>query len=304
MKNSIGFKDGLYAIANTLLLYFPMLPLLGFTEGRLGIAAFFYKLSDFCGHIQYSNIADDIVKDLFIRFKTKKIALFDLFEISIGISYLIKNEFIDEDFSLFLEDANEMLINFDPKTIKKADNNSKLVWVGMYVLTTLEKKDPSYDNLINKALDIFENFRNYSQLSPIDVNAVLYFLLNIIHRDIYSDRTSQLLKKIDAELFVKDSKFSYCDYNILYESFSTSENMLRTYLPNFSDHMKVKIENCSAMHVFLQENLHALIFNSNKHTSNLSFDFDVAIKERQLKIIDKNLSINGGLAGIGLALLR
>ncbi|WP_293886963.1 MULTISPECIES: hypothetical protein [unclassified Sphingobacterium] len=300
MKNNSNYQEELYAIANTLLLYYQNLPTLSFMRGKLGVAALFYKFSESSQHVHYANIADNIIRESFISFKTKKSTIFDWLEIGIGISYLIKHKFVDDDLISIVEDSKKLLLNVRPKIVKSIADSSELAWLGVYFLCTSENIRSPDSIMIDKSLSFFENFGTFIDFPQKETGAMLYFLFALITNKEYSKRILGLLKKIDDEIFRADIEFLHYDFRIIFYAF---ENMAKVYLPKLTDLVGSRTENYSDEYIFMTESFYATIFDIKARSPIPAGIYDL-IKEKQGKITNENMSLIDGLAGIGLSLLE
>ncbi|GEM_PF-2401389 len=294
----------LFAVANTLLLYYPTVPSLSFINGRLGIATFFYEFSEFIGNDLYKSLADETLRELFVKFKTKKIPLFNLFELGLGISILVGKGSISADFKSFLKDIDRLLYAFNPEIAQNIQNNSNLSWIGTYILVNMRLLDSSETDLINKALDIYEKFTGFRHLSTLEINALLYFSLTILNIKQFQSRASKLLKKIDHDIFAFFQNSLDYDYKILVKSFKTGKFNISNYLPNLTNKLKTNSEKYDNTDIFSKESLHSLLFGSTVRTEVLNLDISTTIEKRQSRIMDADFQINNGLAGIGMAVLN
>ena len=300
MKNNSTYREELYAISNTVLLYYQNLPNLSFMEGKLGVAALFYKFSESNEHGHYANIADNIIRESFISFKTKKSTIFDWLEIGIGISYLIKNKFVDEDLVSFINESKNLLLNVRPQIVKSIVNHTKLAWIGVYSLYTSKNATSPDTIMIDKSLSFFENFPTYTDFRPKETSAMLYFLFVLINNKEYSKRIRILLKKIDDEIFHPEVEFLNYDFLLIFYEF---ENIAKTYLPNLTSLVGSRMENYSDESIFLTKNFYSTIFNIKTRNTIPTTTYDL-IKEKQGKITNENMSLINGLTGIGLGILR
>ncbi|WP_312340641.1 hypothetical protein [Sphingobacterium sp.] len=306
MKEKLNHNDNkqLFAVANTLLLYYPTVPSLSFINGRLGIAALFYEFSEFIGNDLYKSIADETLRELFVKFKTKKIALFNLFELGLGISILIDKGAISADFKSFLKEIDRLLSTFNAEIAQNIQDNSQLSWIGMYILVSTRLLGSSKTDLIGKALDIYEKFNGFTHLTTLEVNALLYFLTNILTIKKYNNKAFNLLKKIDDDIFSSFQKSLDYDYKILVKAFETEEFNISHYLPNLINELKKNSSEYDNIDIFSKESLHSFIFGSTVRTEELNLDISIAIEKRQSRIMDADFQINNGLAGIGIAILN
>lgn len=300
MKNNSNYQEELYAIANTLLLYYQNLPTLSFMRGKLGVAALFYKFSESNQHVHYANIADNIIRESFISFKTKKSTIFDWLEIGIGISYLIKNKFVEDDLISIVEDSKKLLLNVRPKIVKSIADNSELAWLGVYSLYTSKDIHTPDSVMVDKSLSFFENFRTFRDFPPKETGAMLYFLFALITNKEYSKRILGLLKKIDDEIFRADIEFVHYDFRIMFYAF---EDMAKTHLPQLTDLVSSRIENYSDESIFLAESFYATIFDIKTRSPIPTGIYNV-VKEKQGKITNENMSLIDGLTGVGLRLFE
>ncbi|MEN5434951.1 hypothetical protein ABE545_15045 [Sphingobacterium faecium] len=304
MKDNISNSKELFAISNTLLLYYPAVTSYSFLEGKLGISVLFYEFAKLSEQDQYKSMADDTVRELFVKFKTKKIALFNLFEIGIGISYLIKKGFIEPDFTSLLQEIDKMLSSFNPEITRNIQDNSKLAWAGIFVLRNKENIEPLNVSLIKKVLDIYENFNGFYHLSTLEINAILYFLIAVSNVQQFKLKVSELLKNIDNTLFTNHTKKLDYDYYIFMKFYEEQKNLTTEHLSNLRKNILTNVSDCSDTDKFIKENLHSLIFPPTVKTLELKINFISAIEKIQLRIMDGSFAINNGLAGIGLAVLN
>lgn len=303
MRDNFKYMKELLAISNTILLYYPTVTSLSFLEGRLGITILFYKFSELTGQEQYKLIANETIRELFVKFKTKKIAIFNLFEIGLGISILIKKGYIQEDFDSLLKEIDKLLSNLKPEIAKNIKDNSKLAWAGVYILNNTGNSDDERQRLINKALGIYESIDSYSHFSTIEIIALFYFFLTILKDKIYTNRASLLLKKIDKELFsYRTVKLDY-DYQILFSFFEAKKDSPILYLPHLSNGLKNNPSECNNNEKCIKESLHSFLFGSTFWTENLEPDFPTMVMQKQFRITDNHFSLNNGFAGLGLAIL-
>lgn len=166
----------IHAIARKLLLEGSFTNNIGLSDGKMGIAIFFFHYAQYTDNADYSNFAlelvdeicDEISSNLSYNFKD------GLSGVGWGILYLIQEGFIEADENEVLEEIDEFLMKQDFTKIKTNSLNTGLGGIVQYVTSRKTVKRTHLAEFVRSAgprLDSCAKWSNYlNRTSPDKTN--------------------------------------------------------------------------------------------------------------------------------------
>ena len=296
----------LQKIANILTLNVHNIDNISLLEGKMGILLFYYKYGRYSGNKFYSDMADDLLDEVYVKLKNPQNISFDQGVIGIawGIRYLIRNNFVEGNPKEILSDIESLLIS---RYINDSQSQIPISIIGVYLHSMItdevdiEKLKDLISVIIKKYEFNFILFLNNAK-SITYINSAL-FTLSILENHLeYKSQVYRIINKILLHLLYNNyiENIDIYDIKILFKLLS---------LYKFSSDEKDKVV----------EKLNFLFNNSeNKFPLNylwqnfIYFPNDnINIKEVDKYINDyfiflpqeNTLSIHKGLSSIGLNLL-
>ncbi|NJO92976.1 MAG: glycosyltransferase [Chloroflexia bacterium] len=267
---------------------------LGLLDGKMGIALFLYHYARYTKNEIYSNYAGELIDEIYVEVNNN--TPFDLANgltgISLGLEYLVINNFVEADLDAILEEIDEMFL----KNIQLEESSNGLDGLLLYGLSLFKSdncnrrklflKSDSLQFLLNECekflinLNLREHltFSNFATLNIINV-----FLSEVEKTNIIEPKFKILvnylisISKINAYENLKPKKQNLVEYAtlIIWQQLVCGHQ-------HFSD-IDRRLLFLDALN-YLDEN------NNWETTINL--------------IENKNLGLNNGLAGIGFIFLQ
>jgi lantibiotic modifying enzyme len=295
-------KDLLQQIANTLLINIQYVKQYGLSQGKLGIAVFFYYYSRYTGNERYSDFSDEYLE--FILKKLNK-DFSENFADGLGgigwiIDRLIKEGFLEADDDI-LEEVDESwgkMGVFD--FVKEMDLHLSMFSKGLYFL---QRDNQNVIREIISQIDDFLKTIPETRTTLLYLNSMIYFILISIRREIETETCHKILDKIfeiikrdysgsrfsnlEAALYEKNLSLMNCDDTARWEQLmlpvlSEIEDLDKTYAECYIDFLFPQGKKLGQIPKTLYQSLSNATRQSN---------YD-------------NLTIYNGLAGIGLSLLK
>lgn len=260
-----------------------------------------------------------------------------------GVEYLVKNRFVEADTDEALEEIDTAILKYrlsHPVLIKKED---VVFGQGLYQLIRLQSNNPNSEEittLIKKENLIYlideceriiidKTYLNdkFNELSISQANSFLYFLLNVLKSGFLTLKTTKIILSLLESLIESSLNINLVDRVLLINLLNKLLNLFREKEPVTVIHelmkkiSKVSMDNnngkdhediAELINVFTQHVWHTLIYlqASDTSTNELSEKAMDLIREdkwweKRIVATDiANLSLNNGLAGIGLGILR
>lgn len=309
-------KKILLKIANLLYINIQYMDNYGLLNGKMGAALFFYEYSRYTNNEIYNNFADYILDDIFEAIANEKVNsstnLSDgLGGIGWGLQYLINHNFIDGD-------PDEVLEDFDKKVQERIDNlgqinvadysnyiaeNDYMLGVDSYIY--LRAKDFVYniDNL-QKITDFYFKILRTDKIYPMQFLNTCYSFLILNYSKMKGEYTLLLRNKL-KEAYQKPLEkklYTNSDIRILQRFNENREGLFALdFLPVSAkqdewvyDDVDAYLK-CAAMEL--------LSFDSKYHL----FEEEIISKyldEGMKDMPSCNLSLEKGIAGLGLSILK
>ena len=126
----------LVRIAKLLMLHSSFIGDLGFMNGKMGIALFFYHLSRYTDKKIYDDFAGELIDEIYTEIHNHYPSNFrnGLCGIAWGIEYLIQNQFVEADANEVLYDLDKMIFEWDVRKISDSTLETGLEGIAHYVI--------------------------------------------------------------------------------------------------------------------------------------------------------------------------
>ena len=262
----------LLQIANTLLLNIQHLNKIGLLDGKLGIAIFLYHYGREFGKSTYNDYADELLDDVTTSLHAGISVGFagGLSGIGWGINYLIANNFVEAD-------PDEILAPIDDSIFEKLEiqipqnlqSEITLFGQGLYLLCRI--KDGSFNERFQKQFERIAITLNEMWVKDNGMNkpfweSVLFYLNQLNKIKCGTALEKELRKKLELHL----------------------------------GRYPVKSEKCT-LEYLLEKNWRGFIF-CNQSGNQSQEIFDIIVNENLS--LERSLTLDSGLAGIGIGLLK
>lgn len=141
----------LVRIAKLLMLHSSFIGDLGFMNGKMGIALFFYHLSRYTDKKIYDDFAGELIDEIYTEIHNHYPSNFrnGLCGIAWGIEYLIQNQFVEADANEVLYDLDKMIFEWDVRKISDSTLETGLEGIAHYVIARCTGK-PTENIIIPK----------------------------------------------------------------------------------------------------------------------------------------------------------
>jgi len=331
----------LQRIANVLLLNSSFSDNIGLLNGKLGISIFFYHYARYTSNEIYENYAGELIDEIYDEIKTDGITDFTdgLTGIGWGIEYLVKHRFVEADTDDALKEIDRALYRTWRQKPVLIENSSDLFGYGLYFLARLYDREnldvPS--TLLKKHLLIFltdecervlinKRFLEFTIpiLNVAVLNSIAMFGIEMHKLGLYPTKVEKLFHYL----------VFYCESPIM--NFNSKQDcitllqLIQSIEPLVDDpEIKQKCQFLVRKLTKFQDNSETnpdLIVNQCCKQAWHQLIYAGAIKENTFceitekaftiidnedywnqfirKLNNKNLGLNNGLAGMGLALLQ
>jgi hypothetical protein len=299
-------KPILQKIANILFIQTQTINQIEVLNGITGITVFFYHYAKFSKIEEYHSFADYLL-DYMIE-NIDQMNLWNLVNFSWGIEYMIQQEFIEGDSNEILEEVDKKIIVYSKQS--EAVDDSVVFW-GLYFLSRIKKENRSnqkncrYCKIILKKIE--KKLHTQKEFTLSYLNSMLYSLLEIHAMNLFEfDRDQMIENQFFTPIFYSLSNNRY-DQNDL--------KTLLHFLDKYNLPQKEKLVSLLSQkndlssqntieYVIKNEWQNLLFFKEEKQEG-----FDRQLAENFLDSIVRdisvdNLTINKGIAGLGMALLK
>lgn len=230
-------------ITNTLLISSGFINNKGLLNGKLGIAAFLFYLSRKKHERIHTKYAETLIDEVFEAVSDKTPLDFEngLAGIGWGIEYLVKNNYLDGDTNVILEDIDVVLYN----NILKNNSISigfkdGIIGYGLYFLQrissqskTIECSDTVLSNAIALIIEILYEKRNVLNLFNLENTEKFHGILNYcfsLFLFIEVKRMGYTIKKNDEMLSVQLKKMQQLAHSKSYEFLKLIGLLLKEYI--------------------------------------------------------------------------
>ena len=220
---------------------------IGLVTGKLGLCIYYFYLSRWEENDEFKQMAEKLLDDVVSQLSDTIDVTVEsgLAGIAIGISHLVKEEFIEGDINEILEDMDSVifkklafLIYKDTrKHIPKADFIHLLYYLYVrYTEQTSSDNQYVFQELIIKTIEMFKEdlnadfFNEYFSFSLRDFHLpfFLYIMSKIYDLNIYNDRISKILEEYINQIL---SMFPLSHANRLYLLWGLT--CIKPYLPGY-----------------------------------------------------------------------
>lgn len=303
----------LLKIANTLVVNTQNFDRVGLLKGLTGVALFLYEYSYLTKYEMYNNLADDMLDNIFES--TKNMALTDmaygLSGIGWSVEYLIQKNFVEGDPDEVLEDVHiKLLENIKNKTID-SNIDIPLSNYGLYIISRIRNKnvDENYLWIIKDILNLNSKaLESEDALSFVYLNSIIYFLIFMEKRNICNDEITIGLNKLPNVISksIEAGLFDYSDYEtflLLIELADQNRNDNWAELIRFRNNWNFEEADFS-IDRFMKNTWQSLFYPEIIYFNNMDFDFEKIVEEKQLCLINDNITMANGLVGIGLGIIQ
>jgi len=182
-------------IANTLSITCQCVPNIGLLTGQMGIVIFLFEYSIYSNCNEYKELAEDLLEKILSKIHGKTPIYFaeGLSGIGWGLNYMIQENFIEADCDFLDEIDDIMRGNWRGEVYKDINEEIPLFSKGLYFLERGLKED-----IVNTLyeLESFLPSLNNETLSPIYLNSIRYFLVQLSYRKIEEEKSLYLLSKL------------------------------------------------------------------------------------------------------------
>ena len=190
MESSSEKNEILARIANHLIMNTSFITDLGLYHGKMGIILFFVHYAKYSGETIYDDFAGELLDEVFEEFHTNLPINFESGLCGIGwaIGYLLKNNFIEGDSDVILEDVDRKIMERDILRIMDNSFEKGLAGISLYVETRLKSNRKSVKTLTFDEVYLNNIEKIDSQIKNTIPKDVLFEILN------YSSSNNDLLK--------------------------------------------------------------------------------------------------------------
>jgi hypothetical protein len=337
MINKIN--DRLQRIANALLLNASFIDNLGLLNGKMGIAIFFYHCARYTGNQIYEHYAGELIDEIYNEINRNTPVDFanGLIGIGWGIEYLVQKGFVEADTDEALKDIDNAIIGATMQAPISIHDQTSLFGFGFYYLARLKNREYDDENLetIKKKqsliymMDECERMLTKEKLFDISVprltlcqvNSLLWFILQIHRLSLFPVKSNKLINymadyvsnKMENKLDAIDIRI-FCKLINELKNLITDDGLLKRYeklLLAFSSTVEFSIEE-PLVKQYVKSGWSSMLYNISSHVllngeAEKAFAF-IDSEENWTQWLDKlnktNMGLDGGLAGLGMALLN
>jgi len=274
--------------------------------GITGITIFFYNYSRFSKIENYNSFADYLL-DILIE-NLDKMDLLELINFSWGIEYLIINNFVEGDSNEILEEIDERIVSYSESSNSKDD--SEVFW-GLFLLSRIKNDNIKKRLKAKYSKIIIENFKKIFETrkehSLSYLNSMLFSFMEIYFLN---------LLELEKNKIVYNRLLSVIFNSLLKNSFDQNDlELLTCLLKKYNMPEREKIENIISEKTNLSTR-NSIEYIIKKGWQNLLYFEDGIQENGDIKLaeafIDKiildisvdNLTVNKGIAGLGMVLIN
>jgi hypothetical protein len=328
-------------IANVLILNASFIDNLGLLNGKMGIAIFFYQYADYTRNKLYEQYAAELVDEICAEISTETPIDFanGLTGIGWGVEYLVQKGFIKADTDEILEEIDHAVYAATMQVPFSFQNLTTLFEFGLFYIARLKGGLQSEDSpgikkkremliyMMDELEKLFIKSRPHnseiSQLTLPLVNSFLWFILQTIDLGLspkkrqtlilrliqYLDKTkvatsdsvdlsifNHLISDLKTRISEKEFKFKFEDFTEMILSFNrlcneTEDNLVSEFMKSGCNSLIYSIIHKDIFGESYIETFAGALYNENQR--------------HQLEHSEENnLSLNGGLAGFGFAMIN
>lgn len=315
-------KKYIEEISNSLYINYQHVDSYGLLNGKMGIAIFFYEYSLYRKDESYNIFADYILDEVLDTVKESTV-LYDLHDgisgVAWGIQYLISKKFVEGDPDDVLSDFDKKIqtyidqlntCNIDDAANHFCSNADALLSVDFYLLFRYADRNLDVDNL-NIIISFYNKILNTEKKFYISfLNSILAFLYRLRDIDlckahcanVYDEVLDALKKSAQLKLYNKE------DIILLFKLLSLFEDKkgTRSFTEIF-DQSDIGLlgDNFDIKTLVKQTWQELVYFNEfNSGISETIQNIQKYIEEKISNIETKNITLNDGLAGLGLGLIN
>lgn len=290
----------LQQIANTLLVNAQLFPVAGLFNGQLGVALFFYRYARYCGRRFYSGYSDEVMDAVISSVNASTPSDFGSGLAGIGwtIDYLMKNGFVETDESMFedIDAAIEKITLED--VIAELHSDVPLFSKGLYSLTRGRRE------MILDCIHLCEELLGKKEegVPPNYLNSILYFLTGAYEMGIETELCEKLLPETVSrtESSLRKSRDEKVDLFVLERQIERISRLFPGAGQRLRSGEQTKTDQETMIRACWSDTIYGFP-PAPEITAGEMEDFtDRAMRE----IEAKNLTFHGGLAGLGLSLIK
>ena len=110
---------------------------IGLLEGKMGISFFFFHYSVYSKKKLYKQFAEELIDEIYSEINTNTSLYFDsgLSGIAWGTEYLVRNNFVEGDTNMVLEELDQKILEWDVRYIKNCSLEKGLEGLAHYVIS-------------------------------------------------------------------------------------------------------------------------------------------------------------------------
>ncbi|MBE0674325.1 MAG: hypothetical protein IH591_06655 [Bacteroidales bacterium] len=334
-------ESRLQRIANVLLLNASFTGNLGLLNGKMGIVIFFYLYSQYTKNELYEKVAGELIDEIYIELNTNLPVDFSggLMGIGWGIEYLIRGRFLEGDSDEVLKEIDNAVYRAALRTPLLINNDNELFGFGLYYLARLEGRKTDENNLntiikkqmlvylhddcerlliLDKTFDSEAPFLTINQLNsilffiigvqqlqlfPVKLSKIEHYILEYVKRYGISSQSSTELKTFRLMLLKCRENTTALPFKNEYKEIADA---IRPEEVTSDDELLTRD--------FIKTAWYALLYNIPE----IRGSDNLLLEEKVIEIIDNeenwekrlsvmsidNLGLDGGMAGLGLAILN
>lgn len=315
-------KKYIEEVANSLYINYQHVDSYGLLNGKMGIAIFFYEYSLYRKDESYNIFADYILDEVLDTVK-KSTVLYDLHDgisgVAWGIQYLISKKFVEGDPDDVLSDFDKKIqtyidqlntCNIDDAANHFCSNADALLSVDFYLLFRYSDWHLDVHNL-NIILSFYKKILNTEKKIYISfLNSILAFLYRLRHIDlckancanVYAEVLDALKKSAQLKLYNKEDVILLFKLLNLFED----EKETRSFTEIFDQSDIGLLGDNFDIRALVKQTWQELVyFNEfNSGISETIQNIQKYIEEKISNIAPPNITLNDGLAGLGLGLIN
>jgi hypothetical protein len=331
-------KLRLQRIANVLLLNASFIDNLGFLDGKMGVAVFFYHYAKLTKNKVYLDYAGKLIDEIYEEISQATPVNFasGLTGIAWGIEYLVSKGFVEADIDEALSEIDNAVFAATIQRPVYIESQNDLFGFGLYYLSRFKGRENDDNNttvLFMKQMTVFmvdECERLLVQKKYLEekipglsaglLNSILYFLLEVHHLGLFPVKVSKLLQCLPPFMEAATSgKDNNADLQTMLHLAKLTQNMIHdtsvnTQYQRIADLLTNLPEdennNETLIHNYCRLNWQNMVYPKVNHNTSVRFEKVFSIidqEENWSKRLDRlnnyNLGLDKGLAGLGMVLI-
>lgn len=302
-------------IANSIFINVQNVDAINIFSGKTGITLFLYHYGSYCGVESYTSLANELIDEISETISIQKNNGTENTLAAIGwcLNHLIKNDYLNGDPDEILADIDEKIITSNINIGSVISSNLPILFNCHYLLCRIKNNQISIDQLkyaktiIRYFNDVLIN-ENGKKVKLDFLNSALYFLINICTEEI--DKCDQLkfIEYLNNNM-IKAFENGYYDKSdlrtlsrllknsdfLINENFRIINNMCDQLIDNIDD---------NDINTFIKDGFQNLLYFEEPNIISYDIDINNKIDELISNLSKDDLSLENGLAGIGLRLLQ